>query len=855
MGPSNGIESANECRLLPQNPTTATILHLEGPSSTPSPREDEVQIVLNDGQLAVSVTSMQAALSSCTRQLVKDLGEVQSIRLNSKGARGLRLSRAYGGAPIERFTSDEEQAETAAPLAPTHRCDVLFARRGVRSRAYEACSRAAQSVRRAPVLGGVARAASARLAGALVNQLTPTYEPTLTLRLLKRLPWSYQRLGARLWLQAMLHQEEADEEYEELMAGAGTAGADMPTAVRGSHAPHPMEAVRTLPMLDPAECDAAVREAEAHAAAQGGWLTDRHVAYPTTDIPLRKLPQLSAVWESRVFPALSDAFRTSLSLPLGSIVTPLDVFVVKYDYNGQRDLAVHRDNGLLTFSMLLNDPDEFEGGGTYFEAAGRVYRPTRGVGVLHSALVRHAGYPISRGTRYVLVGFCGLRSPRLPAGFGAWQFGEPPWFVTSRVVSDRQILGRVWPLREKDSSLADGDESVAEDESEAMGGSDGKDEDEFPTLDELYERGELSDAQYAQMSGGSVVAATASGAAGAVQSSSPPVDGMGLGARVRSEFGDGVVRFRGVDLAFAPGEWVGIELDTPTGRNSGSVQGVQYFRCRPNHGLFSPPDKLELVELAEDRAAGRAEEDGTAARAFSSEDDDQQPRREAAQEEARVPEEDVPAEDAPHAAAAPSAARGEKPWYRQQHEAAATARLDGELIERLEIGDEIGGENPSAAASRRRSANTAAMELWRHGDDLVALLVVSADGRREEEHVAGSVVYRAGPLTADMRAYLLHLLPEPAGVRGRLRQLRARRQRLAGMVHVYVEPAWRSEGYGESLTRFSMRGLRAQGFSHALTLADDSGSGKLLEWYAALGFVEAPEFDAPGETAMVARAA
>ena len=411
MGPSNGIESANECRLLPQNPT-ATILHLEGPSSTPSPREDEVQIVLNDGQLAVSVTSMQAALSSYA-PAGEGSGRGAIDPANSKGARGLRLSRAYGGAPIERFTYDEEQAETDATLAPTHRCDVLFARRGVRSRAYAACSRAAQSVRRAPVLGGVARAASARLAGAGVNQLTPTYEPTLTLRLLKRLPWSYQRLGARLWLQAMLHQEEADEEYEELMAGAGTAGADMPTAVRGSHAPHPMEAVRTLPMLDPAECDAAVREAEAHAAAQGGWLTDRHVAYPTTDIPLRKLPQLSAVWESRVFPALSDAFRTSLSLPPGSIVTPLDVFVVKYDYNGQRDLAVHRDNGLLTFSMLLNDPDEFEGGGTYFEAAGRVYRPTRGVGVLHSALVRHAGYPISRGTRYVLVGFCGLRSPRL----------------------------------------------------------------------------------------------------------------------------------------------------------------------------------------------------------------------------------------------------------------------------------------------------------------------------------------------------------------------------------------------------------------------------------------------------------
>ena len=39
------------------------------------------------------------------------------------------------------------------------------------------------------------------------------------------------------------------------------------------------------------------------------------------------------------------------------------------------------------------------------------------------------------------------------------------------------------------------------------------------------------------------------------------------------------------------------------------------------------------------------------------------------------------------------------------------------------------------------------------------------------------------------------------------------------------------------------------GFTHALTLADDKGSGKLREWYASLGFVGAAEF---GETAMVA---
>lgn len=67
--------------------------------------------------------------------------------------------------------------------------------------------------------------------------------------------------------------------------------------------------------------------------------------------------------------------------------------------------AVHRDNGVLTFSLLLNEPDEFEGGGTFFEERGRIYRPQRGVGVVHSALVRHAGFPITSGKR------CSTSSP------------------------------------------------------------------------------------------------------------------------------------------------------------------------------------------------------------------------------------------------------------------------------------------------------------------------------------------------------------------------------------------------------------------------------------------------------------
>lgn len=47
----------------------------------------------------------------------------------------------------------------------------------------------------------------------------------------------------------------------------------------------------------------------------------------------------------------------------------------------------------------------------------------------------------------------------------------------------------------------------------------------------------------------------------------------------------GTVRFVG-STQFAEGEWIGVELLEPEGRNDGSVQGVRYFECKDNFGLF-----------------------------------------------------------------------------------------------------------------------------------------------------------------------------------------------------------------------------------------------------------------------------
>lgn len=54
----------------------------------------------------------------------------------------------------------------------------------------------------------------------------------------------------------------------------------------------------------------------------------------------------------------------------------------------------------------------------------------------------------------------------------------------------------------------------------------------------------------------------------------------------------GQVRFYG-STQFADGVWVGLALSVPEGKNDGSVSGVQYFNCPPNHGLFIRAEKLE----------------------------------------------------------------------------------------------------------------------------------------------------------------------------------------------------------------------------------------------------------------------
>ncbi|CAM9210548.1 unnamed protein product [Phaeothamnion confervicola] len=162
------------------------------------------------------------------------------------------------------------------------------------------------------------------------------------------------------------------------------------------------------PVFSYDECDAIVNEAEQAWAKNA---TSDFTFPLNREVHARDLPWtcawLAEVLADTLLPALASAFPAAV--PAADDLRVYDAIVIKYDAAAALGAAahqpVHADAALVSFNVALSDPGEYVGGGTFIEALGRSLAVGRGGIVVHASAVRHAGYAVTAGVRYVLVGF------------------------------------------------------------------------------------------------------------------------------------------------------------------------------------------------------------------------------------------------------------------------------------------------------------------------------------------------------------------------------------------------------------------------------------------------------------------
>lgn len=141
-----------------------------------------------------------------------------------------------------------------------------------------------------------------------------------------------------------------------------------------------------------------VAECHLFLKAKFEWTTNRHSAFPTTDVPVPFDSATGKMVIDRILPFISTQFGF-----IDNDLELLDLFMVRYDAS-RPGLAMHSDGCLLSFNILLNATNEFIEGGTRFKNGDTIILK-QGECLAHDSRVLHMGVPISSGVRYILVGF------------------------------------------------------------------------------------------------------------------------------------------------------------------------------------------------------------------------------------------------------------------------------------------------------------------------------------------------------------------------------------------------------------------------------------------------------------------
>lgn len=158
-------------------------------------------------------------------------------------------------------------------------------------------------------------------------------------------------------------------------------------------------------------------------AAKSVTFKSKDEAFATKDVDYDRLDvETQKYVREELWPRVDALMRKRCGFGEEDFITPYRLVVTEYSAGEAefKRIERHVDAGEMTFSVLLNDPREFQGGGTRF--FGRVWHPENdttttlpenyilapreaGTLVFHGGFVTHESVPVHEGTRYLLIGF------------------------------------------------------------------------------------------------------------------------------------------------------------------------------------------------------------------------------------------------------------------------------------------------------------------------------------------------------------------------------------------------------------------------------------------------------------------
>ena len=157
-----------------------------------------------------------------------------------------------------------------------------------------------------------------------------------------------------------------------------------------------------------------------------------------SDLSLEAKQIVNDCLEDQIYPLLRNTYCTDTP---GRLCV-YDALVIRYNATEASSGAgqpLHRDLGMVSVNIMLNDPSEFVGGGTFFENQLRAWpqaplKPAGpGRGLVHPSAERHAGSATTAGVRDILVLFITLDSGETPPALV-----QSAWLKSCRNVCDEQ---------------------------------------------------------------------------------------------------------------------------------------------------------------------------------------------------------------------------------------------------------------------------------------------------------------------------------------------------------------------------------------------------------------------------------